>query len=159
MYEINQIFEDSYPPEAAYWCNNKGNCFIKEIDPLNGHKRFQITEIVKTQEQLEEEALRKLKQKRASEVSKITVTVDGMIFDGDEDSQSRMARTITAVKALGVDLATTTRTWVLADNSIAYPTVYQLAQALALAGEAQTALWTVPYTTSLTDVSEDALID
>lgn len=149
-YTINQIFEGSYPPEVALWCNSKGNCYVKELEATpEGTRRFQITEIVKTQEELEAEALTQLKEQRASAVSKITVEVDGMVFDGDEESQTRMSRTISAAKALGVDLATTTRTWVLADNTIAYPTIYQLAQALLLAGEAQTALWTVPYTTAL----------
>lgn len=30
---IGQIFEDIYPPEAAYWCNSN-NAMIVEIDPV-----------------------------------------------------------------------------------------------------------------------------
>lgn len=33
-YTIGQIFLNTYPPEAAIWCNNQGNCHIEEIDPL-----------------------------------------------------------------------------------------------------------------------------
>lgn len=43
---INQIFENKYPPEAADFCNNsqcaENPCYIKEIEPLDGKRRFQI---------------------------------------------------------------------------------------------------------------------
>ena len=56
-----------------------------------------------------------------------------------------MGRTIAAAIACGVDLDTETRAWVLADNTVTRVTVRQLSRALRLAGDAQTALWTVPY--------------
>lgn len=87
------------------------------------------------------------KAERATQVGRLTVTVDGMVFDADETSQNRMSRVVAGAQALGVDLNTTTQIWVLADNTVATPTVAQLAQALKLAGEAQTALWTKPYET------------
>ena len=87
------------------------------------------------------------KAERATQVGRLTVTVDGMVFDADETSQNRMSRVVSGAQALGVDMNTTTQIWVLADNTVATPTVAQLAQALKLAGEAQTALWTVPYQT------------
>ena len=96
-----------------------------------------------------EELLAQAKVERAKEVAKIKVTVDGMEFDGDETAQTRMGRTIAAAVALGVDINTYTQTWVLADNTVANPTIKQLAQALKLAGEAQTNLWTVPYTSEV----------
>ena len=67
-----------------------------------------------------------------------------MLFDGDEKSQERMARTITAATATGASMDETT-TWVLHDNTIAHPTIKQLSTALRKAGEAQTALWTKTY--------------
>ena len=89
-------------------------------------------------------AMAQAKSDRAEAVSKITVTVDGMVFDGDETAQDRMARAITMFQAnnLPVDYQTD---WVLADNTIAKVTVTQLSQALLLAGKEQTALWTTPY--------------
>lgn len=45
-YEINQIFEGEYPPEAAEFCN-KNNLMIVEIDPINEVRRFQIKEAPK----------------------------------------------------------------------------------------------------------------
>lgn len=89
--------------------------------------------------------LAQAKAERAEAVSNIVVEVDGMKFDGDEEAQTRMGRTIAAAIALGVDINTYTQTWVLADNTVAMPTIKQLAQALKLAGEEQTKLWTVPY--------------
>lgn len=41
-FQINQIFESNYPPEAADWCNQQDNCSIQEIDPADGIRRFQI---------------------------------------------------------------------------------------------------------------------
>ena len=96
-----------------------------------------------TEEQAQAD-LNSAKATRATKVNALTVTVDGMVFDADETSQNRMSRVVAGAQALGVDLNTTTQIWVLADNTVATPTVAQLAQALKLAGEAQTALWTKP---------------
>lgn len=79
-----------------------------------------------------------------------------MAFDGDETAQGRMGRTIAASVALGVDLTTEKRTWVLVDNTIAEVTIAQLARALQLAGDAQTALWTVPYEPN--DLADDETV-
>lgn len=146
IFTIGQIFENIYPPEAAEWCN-KNNAYIEEIEKVDGKRRFQIVGIPEpTAEEIAAQELAQAKAERAEAVSKIVVTVDGMAFDGDEESQTRMGRTIAAAVALGVDLATEKRVWVLADNTVAEVTIAQLAEALRLAGDAQTALWTVPYT-------------
>ena len=84
------------------------------------------------------------KTDRAEAVSRITVEVDGMVFDGDETAQDRMARAITMFQASGLPDDYTTA-WVLADNTVAQVTVSQLARALLLAGQKQTELWTIPY--------------
>lgn len=145
-YQINQIFDETYPPEAAVWCNQQGNCYIEEIDALEGKRRFQIKAVPEpTPEEIKAQELAEAKAERAEAVSKIIVDVDGMKFDGDETAQTRMGRTISAAMALGVDLNTEKRTWVLADNTVAKPTIAQLAKALELAGNEQTRLWTVPY--------------
>lgn len=40
-----QIFIDEYPTEAAAWCNDSnGKYTIDEIEPQDGHRRFQIKE-------------------------------------------------------------------------------------------------------------------
>lgn len=151
---IGQIFIDDYPESVAYWCNNN-NAYIEEIEPLDGHRRFQVVAVPEpTAEELAEQELQQKKADRAEAVSRITVEVDGMVFDGDEKAQDRMARAITMFQAnnLPADYQTD---WVLADNTIAKVTVTQLSQALLLAGQAQTALWTVPYQNEETNAGNE----
>lgn len=38
-FEIGQIFEGVYPPEAALWCNTRGDCSIQQVDG-----KYQIVE-------------------------------------------------------------------------------------------------------------------
>ena len=126
--------------KAAAWCNENGATIEDKGD------YYEVVAIPDpTAEEIAAQELAQAKAERAEAVSQIIVEVDGMNFDGDEESQTRMGRTIAAAVALGVDLTTEKRTWVLADNSIAEVTIAQLAEALRLAGDAQTALWTVPY--------------
>ena len=116
--------------------------YMTELGPLPEGALLEAP--AKTDEEIAAEELAAAKAERADAVSKIVVTVDGMVFDGDEPSQERMARTITAAVATGEDMSATT-TWVLADNTVAQVSIPQLAQALRAAGEQQTELWTVPY--------------
>ena len=88
-----------------------------------------------------EELLAQAKRERAEKVNRIKVTVDGMTFDGDEVSQSRMARALTA--ALTAGQASTT--WVLADNTVATVTKEQLAEALTKSMMEMSKVWTDPY--------------
>lgn len=126
--------------QCAQWCN-ENKAYIEDCGDY-----YEVKAIPEpTAEELAAQELAQAKAERADAVSKIIVEVDGMAFDGDEESQTRMGRTIAAAVALGVDLSAERRTWVLADNSIAQVSIKQLAEALRLAGDAQTALWTVPY--------------
>lgn len=138
-FEKSSIDWDAYA-QCANWCNDN-DAFIEDCGDYYEVKAIPAP----TAEELEAQALAQAKAERAKAVSKITVEVDGMTFDGDETSQTRMGRTIAAAIALGVDIQTYTQVWVLADNTVANVTIAQLAQALKLSGEAQTALWTVPY--------------
>ena len=87
------------------------------------------------------EALREAaKAARTLAVSQITVTTAaGNTFDGDETSQNRMARAILALQATN----TPATLWVLSDNSVIDATVAELAEALAMSGAAQSALWVI----------------
>lgn len=145
-FQENQIIDENTLVEASIWCNANRGYYAVEIDPVNEKRRFQIEKIPEpSEEEIAEQELNQAKEERAEAVSKIIVEVDGMKFDGDETAQTRMGRTISAAIALGVDLNTEKRIWVLADNTVAEPTVAQLAQALKLASDKQTELWTVPY--------------
>ena len=78
-----------------------------------------------------------VRDKRVSE--SVVTTSTGKVFDGDETSQVRMTRTILAMSEFGV----ATTSWRMADNSDAVVTRAELAEALLLAGTAQTSLWFV----------------
>ena len=87
-------------------------------------------------------ALTRAAEKAARELSvgQITVTTAaGNTFDGDETSQNRMARAILALQAT----STPATLWVLSDNSVIEASVAELAEALALSGAAQSALWVI----------------
>lgn len=125
------------PKNAKEWADLGVNYKVTTIaDPLP---------VEPSAEDLAAQELKQKKEARKEAVSRIVVEVDGMMFDGDETSQDRMARTITAVTALGLDLSETKVSWWLFDNTCAEVTVAQLARALRLAGEEQTALWGTPY--------------
>ena len=82
-----------------------------------------------------------LKIARDFTVSQIKVTTQaGNTFDGDEDSQGRMAR---AIIALSTGLAASIN-WTLADNTVIQATTQELTEALVLAGMAQAAVWVIP---------------
>ena len=83
------------------------------------------------------------KKLRQAEVNAIVVTASGKQFDGDENSQGRMSRAITALNPLESTV------WVLADNNPTEVTREELLEALRLAGAAQTAIWVKPYTSSI----------
>ena len=94
------------------------------------------------EKQLEEQQrlLTEAKMKRAEEVASITVEIDGMVFDGDEKAQERMARAVTMADSLDEETE-----WVLHDNTVAIVTAGQLKRACREAGKKQTELWIVPY--------------
>ena len=143
------IIKDSGTP---YWLEgdtwNTPARYMTDIGPLPEGALLAAPE--KTPEELAEEAMQAAKNERADAVSKITVEVNGMTFDGDETAQDRMARAITMFTSSGLPADTTT-SWVLADNTVAQVTIGQLTQALLLAGQKQTELWTKPY-----EITEDA---
>lgn len=83
------------------------------------------------------------KAARTAAVEAITVTTSsGHIYNGDEVSQTRMARAIIALNAQPQSPVPTI-TWVLANNTAAVVTAAELTQALALSGAAQAAVWVI----------------
>lgn len=115
---------------------------LSQVESLNSNKekREEAQRIASmTEEEKADQELAQAKAERAEAVSKITVEVDGMVFDGDEESQQRVARSIIALED-GEKIP-----WVLYDNTVVEVTKDQLKQVLRLAGQKQTELWTVPY--------------
>ena len=65
-FEIGQIFENTYPPEAAVWCI-QNNAYIEEIERgEDGKRRFQI---VKTPESTDEELAIKVRAERNMKIT------------------------------------------------------------------------------------------
>lgn len=60
-FEIGQIFEGEYPPEAAVWCNERQDCYISEIEQVGHVRRFQI---MKAPEPTNEELATKVRAER-----------------------------------------------------------------------------------------------
>ena len=128
---------------------------VIEVAPqlVNGTwtRTWEVVEIFSTQEErdvalssAQEAAALNVRQSskaaRAAAVDAIKVTTaSGKTFDGDETSQNRMARAIVALNATG----TAETLWVLADNTPVQVTAAELAEALALSGAAQAALWVI----------------
>ncbi|MCF0115093.1 MAG: hypothetical protein HUJ56_07040, partial [Erysipelotrichaceae bacterium] len=75
------------------------------------------------------------RSKKLTAIKDIIVTVDGMQFQADESSQTRISR------AISVMSDTDTIDWILADNSVVSVTKAQLMQVLKLAVLEQTILW------------------
>lgn len=94
-----------------------------------------------TEEEKKAQELEEAKRQRAEQVAAIKVEVDGMLFDGDETSQSRMARALEVASITGMK----STVWVLADNTVATVTVEQMQKALSQAMLQMGELWTVPY--------------
>ena len=41
---IGNIYIDDYEPSVAQWCN-ENNAYIEEIEPIDGHRRFQVVAV------------------------------------------------------------------------------------------------------------------
>jgi|GEM_PF-3474981 len=88
-----------------------------------------------TPELTEAQLRENFKRERSNLIAKLTVEVDGMVFDADEISRSRMADTIVGLESGETNL------WVLADNTVVHLTKEKLKEVLRAIGAAQTALW------------------
>ena len=84
-YKLNQVFIETYPPEAAQFCNANGYV-IKEIEPKSGKRRFQIQEwpVTTPEEQAEHRRLEILAE-----------------LDRIDRASSRSLRAITTAQAAG----------------------------------------------------------
>lgn len=67
LYQIGQIFEGEYPPEAAVFCNDSGKAYIKEIEPVEGVRRFQIVAVPEPTDEEVAEQVRAERDRRIAE--------------------------------------------------------------------------------------------
>lgn len=87
----------------------------------------------------QEIARKAFKAERTEAVARITVSTEsGRTFDGDEESQGRMARAILGMQSQPEGA---TVRWVLSDNTVIDVGILELQEALTLAGLRQTELW------------------
>ena len=116
---------------------------VREVAPVDGVQCWEVCAL--SPEHVEDNlraadaaAHEQKKATREEAVARIRVTTSsGKTFDGDETSQTRMARAVVALQAAGQ----AETLWVLADNTPATVSLDELAEALALAGAEQTRLW------------------
>lgn len=66
-FEIGQIFEGEYPPEAAVWCTTHGDRWIEEIEAVDGLRRFQIVKAPETTDADIAERVRAKRDRRIAE--------------------------------------------------------------------------------------------
>lgn len=132
--------EFSYYRETSLPEHNPATQKCVEVAPESGLQQWRVVEL--TPEEVEALAAQAAADARAAFVAsrtelvaQIKVTVDDMVFDGDETSQTRMARALIGL-ADGESIV-----WVLANNAPVQVTKVQLREALRLAGQAQAALW------------------
>ena len=96
-YEIGQIFENTYEPEAAIWCNSNG-AFITEIESQSGKKRYQIQEIPKpTLDKIKLQKIEDLKRERTSR-EEAPVAYLEKLWDFDAKARDRITAAITALE-------------------------------------------------------------
>jgi hypothetical protein len=118
--------------KICYWDEVEGKQKERDATPLETDEIEARNSAPVSREQL------KAQREAAVDAIKVT-TAAGNTFDGDETSQTRMAR---AIIALSTGLAPSVA-WVLADNSVIQATAAELTEALVLAGQAQAALWVI----------------
>jgi hypothetical protein len=116
--------------EAVQEFGEEGEPLPLDVKPDAPTEPVRIADVINTY------ARTVFKAERAAKVENLKVTVDGMVFDADETSHTRM---VAAIASMEKD---ETQLWVLADNSVKFPTKEQLIQAAKLARTAQTAVWT-----------------
>lgn len=61
-FSIGKVFEGKYPPEAAVWCNTRGDCSIQQVDG-----RYQIIQNPEPDDSIVAEAIRDKRDNLISE--------------------------------------------------------------------------------------------
>lgn len=91
-FEIGQIFTDTYPPEAAVWCNSHGDRYITEIEKdAEGKRRFQIVKVPEpTVNEVRAQKLAELEQKFLAWYEKEATVTSSLGFVADSDARAMM---------------------------------------------------------------------
>lgn len=112
---IGQIFNETYPPDAAVWCNRNG-AYIEAVD--GGYQIVGIPE--STLDEVKAEKITSLKADR-DRLEVEDIEVDGHLYDYDEKARERINNAIIALQASGTSIL-----WTLANNDSALVTAQDL---------------------------------
>lgn len=115
MYNIGQIFQGKYPPDAAVWCNRNG-AYIEAVD--GGYRIVAIP--APTLEEVKADKIISLKADR-DRLEVEDITVDGNTFDYDGKARERINNAIIALQASNGSIL-----WTLADNNSVLVTAQDL---------------------------------
>ena len=115
MYNIGQIFQGKYPPDAAVWCNRNG-AYIEAVE--GGYQIVGIPE--STLDEVKAEKITSLKADR-DRLEVEDITIDGNTFDYDEKARERINNAIIALQASGTSIL-----WTLANNDSVLVTAQDL---------------------------------
>lgn len=115
MYNIGQIFQGKYPPDAAVWCNRNG-AYIEAVEG-----GYRIVGIPKpTLEDAKAQKIASLKADR-DRLEVADIEVDGHLYDYDEKARERINNAIIALQASGTSIL-----WTLANNDSVLVTAQDL---------------------------------
>lgn len=90
-FHIGQIFEETYPPEAAVWCNSHGDRYITELEKDGAKRRFQIVAVpAPTLEEVKTQKLAELESKFLSWYETEAIVTSSLGFVADSDSRAMM---------------------------------------------------------------------
>lgn len=101
-FQIGQIFEGEYPPEAAVWCNDHGDRYIEEIEAVDGQRRFQIKAVPEPSiEELKSMKLEELERAflRWYENDAICTSSLGFVVDSDSRAMMDTSGLVTAAES------------------------------------------------------------
>ena len=88
---IGQVFEETYPPEAAVWCNSHGDRYITELEKEGDKRRFQIVAVpAPTLEELKVQKLNELEQKFLSWYETDATVTSSLGFVADSGARAMM---------------------------------------------------------------------
>lgn len=102
MYNIGQVFEGTYPPEAAVWCN-ENNAYIEAVE--GGYRIVGIPE--PTLDEVKDKKVAELKEMR-DRLEVEPIIVGAHTFDYDDKARERIHAAIVALDGTGTTLSWTT---------------------------------------------------
>lgn len=88
---IGQVFEETYPPTAAVWCNSHGDRYITELEKDGDKRRFQIVAVpAPTLEEVKAQKLAELEQKFLAWYETEATVTSSLGFVADSDARAMM---------------------------------------------------------------------